>query len=84
MKDLLDDFPLPEANHLLFAGAALAGAAATARPAAANVTSAAAHSQPESSPLDRRGAHHARPSAGGWMSELPMGPPDALFGLIDA
>jgi hypothetical protein len=30
MKDLLDDFPLPEANHLLFAGAALAGAAGVA------------------------------------------------------
>jgi len=36
------------------------------------------------SPPDRHGDHHARPTTGGWMSELPMGPPDALFGLIDS
>ena len=30
MKDLFDDVPLPESNHLLFTGAALAGAAGLA------------------------------------------------------
>mmetsp|Transcript_56172 Transcript_56172/g.154882 ORF Transcript_56172/g.154882 Transcript_56172/m.154882 type:complete len:424 (+) Transcript_56172:198-1469(+) len=37
-------------------------------------------------PLKRQAASMAvrSMSTGGWMSELPMGPPDALFGLIDA